>query len=318
MRSANAERSAKVKIMLLAILPNWNSLDSVREAHSDLELAGLVFFALLVVAEALAHNSKQEERKHLFDSIGIWFFAIAILCEIAGYWYGQRNDALSEQVISSLDVKARNAASNASTALDKSGTALSNSKEAESKSSDAIDKAGKAREKVEGVAKQAAQIDAELWQAEYLMSARRVENTEKLADELKKKFKGRDIVLMSYRGDQEGWGLCTQLWYVANSAEMKPVNECGVEDFAIPGIAGNPPMSALVSPLAVSGPNIQETLDIGQMLVTIGRLPFGTTSGMLNGMLMIFVGVKPPFMIGQARGVRMPTKKQTKKQSAKP
>lgn len=91
-----------MKIMLLAILPNWNSLDSVREAHSDLELAGLVFFALLVVAEALAHNSKQEERKHLFDSIGIWFFAIAILCEIAGYWYGQRNDALSEQVISSL------------------------------------------------------------------------------------------------------------------------------------------------------------------------------------------------------------------------
>jgi hypothetical protein len=41
-----------VKIMLLAILPNWNSLDSVRQAHSDLELAGLVFFALLVVAEA--------------------------------------------------------------------------------------------------------------------------------------------------------------------------------------------------------------------------------------------------------------------------
>lgn len=112
-----------MKIMLLAILPNWNSLDSVRRAHSDLELAGLVFFALLVVAEAVAHNSKQEERKHLFDSIGIWFFAIAVLCEIAGYWYGQRNDALSEQVISSLDAKARNADTKAQSALDKSSTA---------------------------------------------------------------------------------------------------------------------------------------------------------------------------------------------------
>lgn len=109
--------------MLLAILPNWNSLDSVRQAHSDLELAGLVFFALLVVAEALAHNSKQEKRKHLFDSIGIWFFAIAVLCEIAGYWYGKRNDALSEQVIGSLDAKSSEASTNASSALTKAAGA---------------------------------------------------------------------------------------------------------------------------------------------------------------------------------------------------
>ena len=129
-----------MKIMLLAILPKWNSLDSVREAHSDLELAGLVFFALLVIAEALAHNSKQEKRKHLFDSIGIWFFAIAILCEIAGYWYGLRNDVLSEQIIRTLDATAQKAADNSS-------AALNNSKEAESKSSNAVDRAGKAQEK---------------------------------------------------------------------------------------------------------------------------------------------------------------------------
>jgi hypothetical protein len=133
--------------MLLTILPNWDSLDSVRQAHSDLELAGIVFFALLVVAEALAHNSEHEKRRHLFDSIGIWFFAIAVLCELAGYEYGQRNDALSERIIRSLDVEARDASTSASTALEKSGTALGNSKEAETKSSDAVDKAGKAQEK---------------------------------------------------------------------------------------------------------------------------------------------------------------------------
>jgi hypothetical protein len=54
--------------------------------------------------------------------------------------------------------------------------------------------------------------------------------------------------------------------------------------------------------MAISGPNIQEPLDIADMLVKIGRVPFGTTSGMQHGMLMIFVGVKPHFMIGQARG----------------
>jgi hypothetical protein len=178
--------------MLLAILPNWNSLDSVRQAHSDLELAGLVFFALLVVAEAVAHNSEQEKRKHLFDSIGIWFFAIAVLCEIAGYWYGRQNDALSEQVIRSLDSTARDAAGNAS-------TALSNSKEAETKSTDAVDKAGKAldksnranvsaskalnvskaatdaaekaQEKVEAVAEHADDIDRAVWQTQYWLNS---------------------------------------------------------------------------------------------------------------------------------------------------
>lgn len=103
-------------IVHLAILPDWNSLDSVRRAHSNLEAAGLVFFVLLVVMEALAHNATDDKRKHLFDSIGIWFFAVAIVCEIAGYWYGQRNDALSGQIISSLDAKAGEAFDKASKA----------------------------------------------------------------------------------------------------------------------------------------------------------------------------------------------------------
>jgi hypothetical protein len=68
--------------------------------------------------EALAHNATRDKRKHLFDSIGIWFFALAIVCEIAGYLYGQRNDALSGQIISSLDSKAGEAFDKASKAHD--------------------------------------------------------------------------------------------------------------------------------------------------------------------------------------------------------
>jgi hypothetical protein len=89
---------------------------------------------------------------------------------------------------------------------------------------------------------------------------------------------------------------------------MKPINTCGTGGLSVP----------LVSPLAISGPDIQETIDIADWLVKIGRIPFGTTSGVKGTVLTIFVGVKPPFIIGQARGVKTPTKKPTNKQSAEP
>jgi hypothetical protein len=121
------------------LIPDWNSLDSVRRAHSDLEAAALVFFALLVLFDILAHLSTDDKKKTLLEKIGLCCFAIAVLAEVAAYPYGQRNDTLSGQVIGSLDAETREA-------LIKSGTALAQSKEAETKSGDAIDKAGKAQE----------------------------------------------------------------------------------------------------------------------------------------------------------------------------
>jgi hypothetical protein len=121
------------------LIPDWNSLDSVRQAHSDLEAAALVFFALLVLFDILAHLSTNDKKKTLLEKIGLCCFAIAVLAEVVAYPYGQRNDTLSGQIIGSLDAEAREA-------LNKSGTALAQSKEAEAKSGDAIDKAGKAQE----------------------------------------------------------------------------------------------------------------------------------------------------------------------------
>jgi hypothetical protein len=100
-------------MMPLTILSDWNSLDSVRRAHSDFELGGLVFFALLVMAEALAHTTENKEREHRFNTFGVWLFAIAVLCELVAYPYGQRNDELSAQVIGSLDALAHDADSTA-------------------------------------------------------------------------------------------------------------------------------------------------------------------------------------------------------------
>jgi len=99
-------------------LPGWDSLDSVRRIHNDFEGGALIFFALLVVAEALAHLSDDKNREHMLDRIGIAFFAIAVLGEIVGYKYGQRNDELSEHVITSLDTKAGDALNKASQAHD--------------------------------------------------------------------------------------------------------------------------------------------------------------------------------------------------------
>lgn len=101
-------------------LPDWNSLDSVRRAHSFLEGAALVFFALLVVCEALAHLSDDKKTERRFDKIGIVFFAAAVLAEIAAYPYGQRNDKLSADIIGSLSEKATTAGAKADSASIKS------------------------------------------------------------------------------------------------------------------------------------------------------------------------------------------------------
>jgi hypothetical protein len=148
----NAPRSMQAKSMHFAtLIPDWNSLDSVRRAHSDLEAAALVFFALLVLFDILAHLSTDNKKKTLLEKISLCCFAIAVLAEVVAYPYGQRNDTLSGQIIGSLDADAREA-------LMTSGTALAQSREAETKSADAIDKAGKAQEslgKAEGEANRA-------------------------------------------------------------------------------------------------------------------------------------------------------------------
>ena len=125
--------------------------DAVRRIHSRLELAAIVFFLLLAFFDALAHWTKDKDKEHKFGAIGIVFFFIAVACEFAGYAYGQRNDALSESVIVSLDAKAQHADDVASDAETKSGiakgsadTALSTASAAMEKANSVLDVANKA------------------------------------------------------------------------------------------------------------------------------------------------------------------------------
>ena len=73
----NAAMSMHVTMMYLAIfLPDWNSLDSVRRAHSDLEATALVFFALLVVFDVLAHlSSEDKKRETILEKIALCCFS---------------------------------------------------------------------------------------------------------------------------------------------------------------------------------------------------------------------------------------------------
>jgi hypothetical protein len=98
------------------LIPFWNSLDSVRRVHSDLEFAALVFFALLVLFDVLAHLSEDKPRVRLLEKIGLAFFAVAVFAELLAYPYGQRNDNLSAEKIKSLDLEAGDALNKANAA----------------------------------------------------------------------------------------------------------------------------------------------------------------------------------------------------------
>jgi hypothetical protein len=104
-------------INFISFLPNWNSLDSVRRVHSDLEFAAIIFFALLAFFDVLAHLSEDKKKEKILEKIGLTFFALAVLAEFVAYPYGQRNDTLSANIIGSLDVKASDAESKAESAV---------------------------------------------------------------------------------------------------------------------------------------------------------------------------------------------------------
>ena len=173
MRNTNTPKSMHATAThFVRLFPDWNSLDSVRHAHSFLEAVALVFFALLVFFDVLAHFSEDKKRERLLEKIGLCFFAVAVFAEIGAYPYGQRNDTLSEQIIGSLDAKSREAAGNASTALTKADEADTKAGVANDKSGKAQDTAnaanrtsGLAQAKAEAVDKLAVDLDARLAKA---------------------------------------------------------------------------------------------------------------------------------------------------------
>jgi len=228
---------------LAMLIPDWNSLDSVRHAHSNLEFSALLFFALLVLFDVLAHFSEGSEKERILERIGLCFFAVAVVAEIAAYEYGQRNDALSAQVISSLDAKAQHAADNASKALIDSGEAEIKSGTASVSASNALSVARGAHAEADSferdiVSAKAQAADAESHLADALERAVKAEQEserlkEQLADrtlsdaQLKaivdklSKYQGQEYEVVAYWGSSESVGIANRVHFALQMAHWK-------------------------------------------------------------------------------------------------
>lgn len=188
--------------------------------------------------------------------------------------------------------------------------AASAASRAEASANGANAAAGKAQDKVEAVAKRAEEIDSQLTLTQLLTSARHVENIQTLTDQLRQ-FKGQTVVLASYGNDSEMYGVCFVLKSITHDAGMNPIDQCGTWN------SNGPPATGI----SVRGPDDNAVLSMAEMISRTGKLmvqsgPYGNAPKPAT--FAILVGPKPPFEIGQARGVRAPAKKQTKKQNAKP
>jgi hypothetical protein len=247
--------------------------------------AFLVFVG--VVAEYVAEIPAIEKRKRLETAIKRLSMAILMLGlggDVLGIVMGQAEMAELTKVAGDAKNSAHAAAGDAATAKTEAGGADTEAKAADKE-------ADEARDKVKGVAEQADQIGGVLGETIGLVNARRVQDMDKLSAELKKHFKGRNIQVVSYVGDAEAFGLCTQLLKVAKDAEMVPEDICGKAWFTSP----------LITILSIAAPSADEALEISQPLLTIGKLGSGSTVG---SAIVIFVGVKTPFVIGETAQTR--------------
>ncbi|HEY6768116.1 MAG TPA: hypothetical protein VI386_25450 [Candidatus Sulfotelmatobacter sp.] len=276
---------------------------------------GLVIIACVgeLVADLGEKCLGERRKKH----VERWSTLLLVIALAASLKCIMRTNELSGAVIGSLgekaeqaDSKAKTAIADSSTALVKSEAALSNSAEAETKSREANDVANEAQKTVGTVAKRTEDVDADLARTQYLLSGRSVVDRDTLVKKLKQ-YKGQIIRFSSYNSEPDESLLCGDLVEAAKAAEMNvgQQNACGIL-FS----QGNPSTG-----IVVSGPNIQQTLDLAQIILhTVDVGPGGVVSGIRSPELGVMVGAKPPFRIGQARGVRIPKNKQPNKANAKP
>jgi hypothetical protein len=129
-----------------SLLWDWNSIDSVRSVHSVLEGSALIFFALLVLFDVLAHLTEdaQKDRAKGFERVGLCCFAVAVLAEMLAYPYSKRNDELSGNEIHRLSVIGRKALDDANTAITHAGHAETSAGLAEQSSKRAVEKSDRA------------------------------------------------------------------------------------------------------------------------------------------------------------------------------
>jgi hypothetical protein len=185
------------------LLWDWDNLDAVRQLHSFLEGWALIFFALLVLFDALAHLAEENKpRAKILERIGLVCFAVAVLAECLAYPYSLRNDTLSERTIVSLsglagaaDAKARQALGDSSVAITQAKKAVDASGQAKTSASSALVLSRGAREEADSFEKDIVSAKKQATEAEaHLAEAlQRAANAEKQASRASDKVADRHL-----------------------------------------------------------------------------------------------------------------------------
>jgi hypothetical protein len=267
----------------------------------------LLLFGILLTVGLIGEYAKSERwRKHvktfeLFVIIGV---AGELLADGGIFLFSSHLQTIADQEIVDLTVTAGKAKDSAELAAKAADRAKASADVALLKSEAANDAAGKAQDKVGAVANQTKEIDADLARTQYLLSGRSVTDPDSLAKQLKQ-YKGQIVHFGSYNSEPDESLLCNQLAAAARLAEMKvPQDTCG----------RLLPVGNALTGVVISGPDIPQTMALAQIILHTSNLgPGGAASAIKAPELNVLVGAKPPFEIGQARGVKVPAKQQTKK-----
>jgi hypothetical protein len=172
-----------------------------------------------------------------------------------------------------------------STAKQSAIDAASAAGEAKAKAEAVSKEADQAEAKVTSVTKRAGEIEKQLDTVEYVLSARRVQDEDGLVNELRREYKGRDIALRSYSGDEEAFWLCDQLTRIAEKALLNAKFECGAEP--LPRI----PMADI----QIKAPSIEEAQRLSHFLKKPMRVPGIFVDLGIAPELTVLIGVKKSY-----------------------
>lgn len=255
--------------------------------HFLLWMTGLVALGLLMEAPEIWHdvvsffkrsNEDAPPRAKLAAAVG-W---LLIIVGVAG-------EGVAEALVSNADGLLQTfnniMLSEASTDAGSARVSALAAAQAASRANAELDKAEK---KLGVITQRADEIDRGLENTKWMISRMFVQDLNGLAGELKNQFKGRQIVLKSYSGDESAYWTCEQLVDIAHKAEMNPQDRC----------ASEPVPNVPVVDILVGAPSLQEAERVSSLLTKPGRLAVLSVSlNQTAPVLSVMVGKKRSFVV---------------------
>jgi hypothetical protein len=233
-----------------------------------------------------------------------WFEVAATLLVVVGVFGEAGASAALASVNSHLRSKTSELRSKSDQLLAlitlEAGDAASSASRAQGSANKAATAAGIAQKKAEAVGKEAHVIDWSLGMTQYLMTGREVKDQDALKKQLAP-FKGQSVTFRSYLNDGDGYFLCEEILSSAKSAEMVTDDQCGSWRFS-----GTFPNMGI----SVFAPDEKSMVELNKIMA--GLTAFGASGTIYEknaprpSTFVIFVGMRSPFRVGQARPTPTP------------